>query len=228
MKKLEQNRINTLTLVFCASAITLLIIALYMPYGADVLAINGAHNPWLDEFFKALTELGNGLILVPLFITALFIQFRLAAIVAAAGALHGILSAILKKVVFSGMPRPKAVLDNDLLHFVQGVSVHTTNSFPSGHTATAFVLFFLLCHFFSKKMEGVIAMIAMAVLVGISRVYLAQHFLIDVACGALLGTFSAWLCSTWLMESKSLPPWMYMRIRFKLPTGNSATPASQL
>lgn len=203
----------------------MLLISLLAPKGQDVLAINGLHNPWFDEFFKAITQLGNGLILLPLFIATLFVQFRLAAIVAAAGALHGILSALLKKVVFAGMPRPKAVLDNDLLHFVQGVSVHTTNTFPSGHTATAFVLFFLICHFFSKRMEGVAAMLAIAVLVGISRVYLAQHFLVDVACGALLGTFSAWLCSVWLAESKSLPPWMYMRVKFKIPSGKSAAPA---
>lgn len=203
----------------------MLVVALSITKGNDVLAINGLNTRLLDEFFKIVTQLGNGLILLPLFVVTLFIQFRMAAIVAAAGALHGLLSAILKRVVFPGMPRPKAVLDNDLLHFVQGVSVHTANSFPSGHTATAFVLFFLICHFFGRRMEGIIAMVMMAVLVGISRVYLAQHFLIDVACGALLGTLSAWLCSVWLMESKALPAWMYMRIRFKLPSGNSAAPA---
>lgn len=204
----------------------MLAIALSIPKGTGVLIINGSHNSFLDEFFKAITQLGNGLILLPLLLACLFIQFRMAAIVVAAGALHGLISVTLKRIIFPGLPRPKMFLDNDLLHFAPGVTVHTQNSFPSGHTATAFVLFFLIGHFFGKRMEGVAAMVIMAILVGISRVYLAQHFLIDVACGALLGTLSAWICAVWLMERKSLPAWMFMRIQLKLPSGTSAAPAN--
>jgi membrane-associated phospholipid phosphatase len=223
MKLNQAALFNKILWAFLGCSCLLLAVALSTPKGQDVLAINGLHTPLLDGLFKTVTQLGNGIVLLPLFVVALFIQFRLAAIVASAGALHGILVAVCKRVLFAGWPRPKAFLDNDLLHFVPGVSVHAHHSFPSGHTATAFLLFFLISHFFGRKMPAILISALLAALVGISRVYLVQHFLIDVACGALLGTVSAWLCARWLDEKNPLPAWMFMRIQLKLTSGRPTT-----
>ena len=82
------------------------------------------------------------------------------------------------------------------IHTVAGVEVHTYNSFPSGHSATAFILFFLTAYFFSNK--KVLWMGAVyAILCGYSRIYLGQHFPIDVA-GGIIAAILSFQLSIWL------------------------------
>lgn len=59
-------------------------------------------------------------------------------------------------------------------------------SFPSGHTTSAFSLFVVLALFFKSKIVAV-GCFAMAVFVALSRIYLAAHFTKDVFAGMLIG-----------------------------------------
>ena len=88
-----------------------------------------------------------------------------------------------------GAPRPPAVLDRELLSVIG--PAYKSNSMPSGHTATAFILAGIItrcCHSIYLK----VAVIAVAVLVGWSRVSCGVHWPADVAAGAAIGMFSAW------------------------------------
>jgi membrane-associated phospholipid phosphatase len=69
---------------------------------------------------------------------------------------------------------------------------HGFNSFPSGHTATAFCFYLLFCLLIFKKYWVYIGCI-IAMLVGYSRIYLAQHFPLDVAAGILVAVVSTFL-----------------------------------
>jgi undecaprenyl-diphosphatase len=63
-------------------------------------------------------------------------------------------------------------------------------SFPSGHTAVAFTIAVILSHYFPRYKYVVYTV---AVITGISRVYLGLHYLSDVIAGALIGIIVALL-----------------------------------
>jgi membrane-associated phospholipid phosphatase len=188
--------------------------SLLLPYGRDVITINGAHHPALDFLFGTITQLGDGLIFLPLIMILLFVRLGYALLATVVWAGHGLICLLLKRVFFFGWPRPIEVVDSNLLHFVPNITVHHFHSFPSGHTATAFCFAVLAAMLLRHK--GVAILLAMlALLVGYSRVYLLQHFLWDVAAGAFIGVVStsvAWRA----YHQRQWPAWMSSFIQVKL------------
>lgn len=82
-------------------------------------------------------------------------------------------------------PRPNGLIGlNALIH------PSDTFSFPSGHTAGAFVFAILILNFFPTF--GALALMG-AVLIGLSRVVLGVHYPSDILAGAVLGSTCATL-----------------------------------
>jgi membrane-associated phospholipid phosphatase len=195
---------------FFVILVLLFLISLFIPKGNDVLWINGHHTPLLDDFFKTITNLGDGLVFIPIAVLTLFVGFRYFFALALSATVHGLIVSLFKRVLFHGAERPSSFLSPDLLHFVPGVDVHATNTFPSGHTATAFCAAMAIALIAKNKVVNPIALL-IALLVGYSRVYLAQHFLMDVAAGAVMGgvtTFIIWQ----LFENNQMPQWMNRKL----------------
>ena len=201
--------------IYCLVLFFLFIASIIFSKGQDVLFINGKNNLFFDQFFPLITNLGDGVIFVLIILATLFIRFQYTTVAVSVLVAHGILVSLFKRILFSDLDRPRNYLDNNLLHFVKGVTVHSNHSFPSGHTTTAFCAALLIALISKNKTIGIITLV-IALLVGYSRIYLLQHFLIDVAAGAIIGCFTTYLI--WqIMEANQKPGWMnkQLRISFK-------------
>jgi membrane-associated phospholipid phosphatase len=71
------------------------------------------------------------------------------------------------------------------------------HAFPSGHVAASMGFFGVLL--FASRKIGV-ACLAIPLLIGVSRLYLAAHYFSDVVCAAILGLLCAFLVSRALLK----------------------------
>lgn len=153
--------------------------------------INGNHNIYLDFFFKYFTYAGDGFMWVAVLLFCLFFRKKYILAVIAAVVISTLLAQFLKRIIFPEELRPIAHLaDNFPIHVVEGVKMNRLFSFPSGHSTAAFTIALILAHMINKRSWSLILPF-LAMLVGYSRVYLAQHFLTDVLAGMILGIISA-------------------------------------
>ncbi len=173
--------------------------------------INSGHTPFLDRFFSLACNLGNGLVMFPLFFAVIFwkkpkaCRKTLLILAAVALALGGIINASVKELV--GRPRPPAYFvvpgTNAPEEAARSFEVHVVgkmlsdDSFPSGHTNTAFCLATLALLVFGRQFWPVYILAAMA---AFSRVYLGFHFPLDTLAGASLGISVALV--VWLVARK--------------------------
>ena len=152
--------------------------------------INSHYSNWADYFFVGATQLGEGWFFGVVILIFLFIKFYQALMLTASLALGSLLSVSLK---FSfDTPRPHLFFAGKKIpwHLVDGLTIHIHNSFPSGHTITAFSIATLLVLFHPNKYLSIIFLI-LACLAGYSRCYLFQHFPEDVLGGSFVGIFSS-------------------------------------
>lgn len=73
----------------------------------------------------------------------------------------------------------------------------TPSSFPSNHTAVAFAMAYLVARLY-PAWHTLLVLYALAGLIGLSRVYLREHYPLDVLGGAALGTYLAHGLFPWL------------------------------
>lgn len=155
-----------------------------------MLAASG-HYPLLDKLFSLITDLGDVLFAV---ILALAIAWRQGkagiSFYLAAGLMQLIIVQALKHAFFAHQLRPIYYFHEQgiTLHSIPGVDQGMYYHFPSGHTAMAFTAFLCLA-IFSRRRWWQAACAALAVSVAYSRLYLAQHFILDTIAGALIGIF---------------------------------------
>ncbi|MDH5380045.1 MAG: phosphatase PAP2 family protein [Cyclobacteriaceae bacterium] len=169
------------------------VLVIFFNKGDMVLYLNIHHNKIADIFFKYITFLGDGLMLIPFFLILVFRSKKESIQLLSISLFVLLLSQGLKKSLFSGMLRPTAFLGKDIeWNFVEGVTVVTNNTFPSGHTLTAFAIFFFASLLINKKWAFITGFL-LALSVAISRVYLLQHFFIDVYFGAILGVLAVYI-----------------------------------
>ncbi len=168
------------------------------------LLFNEWHSPLGDALFPYITHIGDGLFLVLVVLVLLCYRYYWALLATLSFISTSIITQILKRSVFDEVLRPKLYFASDsiLLNFVEGVEVHSYNSFPSGHTSAAFTCFTLLA-LLKPKPCVVVACLLIALLASFSRIYLQQHFFVDTYAGAWIGV----VCTSvifYLMEKSAL------------------------
>lgn len=174
-----------------------------VPKGDLHLMMNEFHSRFFDLFFSRITWLGDGIFILIVVAVLCFFSFRLGAYVMATYAMTGIFTQLLKRLFFENMPRPAGYFsDNSPLYLVEGVKMLYRHSFPSGHAATAFGLFICLAMVTRNRYLQFLCLV-LAMLTAYSRIYLSQHFLMDVVAGAMIG----------VAGGIALYPWFYRRER---------------
>ena len=180
--------------IYCTGLFTILFSAsLFLAFSgkeAAFISLNSYHPFFLNVFFINYTFMGDGIFAICL-IAAMFFYFKrkkMAVALLSSFLISGIASQLLKNMVSS--PRPKLYFEaGTYLNFIDGVTLTGNSGFPSGHTATAFAIATVLALMIKNKKWQLLILPA-AALVGYSRIYLAQHFLLDVLIGAAIGSSS--------------------------------------
>lgn len=176
------------------------------------LAINQHYSDFGDVFFRYITCCGEFMVIGPVCLLLVFFSYRNALITAATTALAPLGTLFCKRIVWPVSPRPKVVFQDIQLHLVDGVHLHSSHSFPSGHATGAFALFCCLA-IFAKKPGWKLFYLSIAVLTAYSRLYLSQHFLIDVTVGSFIGSLTAVLCAWWISQYRQ--SWLDKSFSFK-------------
>ena len=156
--------------------------------------------PWLAESAAEITALGG----YPVIVLAVLIVVGLLLVTRRYGpALYTVLSVGIGSLIshvlkeFYERPRPNLVEHLDIVH---------TASFPSGHAIVGTVAYLTLAALVARFVDDwrvrvyvVSVALAMAVLIGLTRIYLGVHWPSDVAAGWALG--AAWASVAWLVPS---------------------------
>lgn len=150
----------------------------------------------LDPFMKLYTQLGNtGMLFIVLGLVMLFWKpTRRAGLSALCAMLIGLIVVNFTIKPLVSRPRPWLVMEN----FVNLVPEHDPNSFPSGHTNAAFAFALAVCRSAPKRWMKITA-IGMAVVMGLSRLYVGVHFPSDVLAGAVVGSLCG-LLGAWVVR----------------------------
>jgi len=161
--------------------------------GSLHLMINKFHSPFSDFVFRWITNLGDGLAAVIAAVIFLNSKNKHGLLIGLSSLLSGLFTQLLKHSWFSGMVRPsKYFAASDILYKVPGVELFSFNSFPSGHSATIFSICLALSIIIKKRAWRIVFASA-ALLVAFSRVYLSQHFFMDIYFGSMLGIASVYI-----------------------------------
>lgn len=174
--------------LFVLGAIVFLV---FSEKGKEVILINSFSNPLFDRFFLIITDIGLGGFAVIVALLMMLFRFKWSFLTLLSLAWTGIFTFTFKRIFFMSETRPLHYFYYaDFPRFIHDAPLIYYNSFPSGHTMTIFAFCFVLS-WLSGKVRAGFLLFFLALVVGLSRIYLLQHFGIDVLAGSALGILAA-------------------------------------
>ena len=164
-------------------------------------------NTLIDKFFYYITYLGDGRMVPVIILILMFYNLRLAVCTLITFVSAALITNGIKYYLFDEVMRPSFVFQwfvHEPLRYVDVTDLHIHNSFPSGHATQAFAVFITLALFFKKNINKLL-FLSIALLAAYSRVYLSQHWLVDVTIGSLIGASVAFVLF-YLIDQKNKWP----------------------
>ena len=197
-------------------ALVLGIMLLVMPKGELHLLLCSPHNAILDLIIPIVTNLVDWLPYLTI-ILLLFYRAGWSTFLASNLLLSTLIVQPIKHLVCA--PRPLIWFEENMpdisLPLVEGVRMNHWLSFPSGHTATFFVLFFTLSIILCAeniKGKNILSFICFlfATFGAYTRIYLSQHFALDVFAGIIVAIVSTLiLYFFWVKKVKNTRFWTW-------------------
>jgi len=177
---------------------------LYIPKGDLHLLLCTRHTPARDIFYRYYTTIAEWLPYVICVAILLFGRIGDGVFASSAMILSALSTQVLKHLV--NAPRPLTWFAEHMpespLPLLEGVRMNLWHSFPSGHTTSFFALA-LVASILLTSLHRVprtprilvqIILFALATLGAYSRIYLSQHFALDVFAGILVGILITLVC----------------------------------
>lgn len=192
---LTENRRHFLVLASVTFAAMALYI-LFVPKGTESIYCYHHQRSGFTLFFTIITRFGEW---IPISLVGLYLlwarRFRVL--------MSGLLAFIPINMLMHGLkryldrPRPLLYFQHGEIIALPDMTPLYHGSLPSGHSFTAFFTASFLIYFFDLSMKYQLLLWGLAMLVGISRIYLLCHFTEDVLLGGMMG-FMAGLVPTWI------------------------------
>lgn len=207
--------------IFIGLSLTLIVVLglalLLIPKGELHLLLCDHHTPAGDTFFRYYTQVAEWFPYVICVAILLFGRAGNGAFASAAMVGSALVTQAFKHLI--NAPRPLTWFAEHFpdisLPLTEGVRMNYWLSFPSGHTTSFFALFFVLSIISTNKSSIInhqlsnmlqVVLFLLATLGGYSRIYLSQHFAMDVFGGVIVGLtisgllyclFSRWMDKKW-------------------------------
>jgi undecaprenyl-diphosphatase len=177
--------------------------------------LNGQHSPTTDQFWLALTTLGDGLILVIILGAFLTVNPR----VTVFGLVMLLVTSVIANTIKAIFPslRPAEVMES--VHVVGPLL--RSGSFPSGHAAASMAASLSIASFCSSRTAAA-GVLILAMLMSVSRIFVGAHFPKDVLGGVLLSMVIFYLAVSfgWPRLEEKVPRMRdYSSPRFRLAVG---------
>ena len=160
-------------------------------FGEKIIGFIYNKNRFIDKLMIAVTlsgELGIIWIIISFFLFSRTKYTKEAIMVLLALALASIWG---EGIIKHRVKRKRPFIKNNIIKLM--ISQPGTYSFPSGHTASSFPAATV---FIRTDMRLTSLIVAIAVLISFSRLYLRVHYLSDVIGGIILGVFSGTIIVT--------------------------------
>lgn len=139
-------------------------------------------NPFLDKIMSFITKLGDMgavWILISVYVIVIMKEQRIGLEMLSALAITTLIGEGIIKHIFQRQRPCRAIPMEKML-----IKKPLSYSFPSGHTASSFAVMTVMVYYFKST---ALIWVLLAVLIGISRIYVHVHYPTDVAVGAILG-----------------------------------------
>ncbi|MBA3664345.1 MAG: phosphatase PAP2 family protein [Bacteroidetes bacterium] len=191
MKTFLKNNWYILTLYLICIGVSVAFLLSYGKIPIHLYINQFVGNKYIDNFFYYITFLGDGRVMPFLLAAILIYNIRTGLYATASFAVATTITSLLK--YHYDVDRPFHVFKWTIhlpLKYVDAGDLHIHNSFPSGHATQAFAIFMCLV-FCCRRPELKFLFFILALMATFSRVYLSQHWLVDITAGSIIGTFSS-------------------------------------